>query len=60
MLDMTRTRERGSRLSRLWRLFARWEAALNTDPIERLEERVSALERVVHGVRDHRASKNAG
>jgi hypothetical protein len=45
MLDTVEPRERDTRLSRLWRLLVAWETALNSDPIERLEQRVSALER---------------
>jgi hypothetical protein len=55
MLEMLQTGERDTRLSRLWRLLVAWEAALNSDPIERLEQRVSALERAVRDGQDHQS-----
>jgi hypothetical protein len=47
MPDTVETKERDTRVSRLWRMLVAWETALNIDPIERLEQRVSALERAV-------------
>jgi len=31
-------------ITRLWRTLAAWEEAANTDPLEALERRISALE----------------
>ena len=42
--------------SRLWRFLADWEAALDSDPIECLERRVSALEREMRRVSLQRAN----
>ena len=53
MLDTMQETKRDSRLARLWRLLVAWEAALNSDPIGRLEQRVSALERAVRDGQDH-------
>ena len=49
MPDSMPASERDSWRSRLWRFLAAWDASLNTDPIESLERRVSALEREVQG-----------
>jgi hypothetical protein len=45
---------------RLWRLLTLWEAALDSDPIECLEQRVSALERDMHSVPLQRTDITSG
>ena len=60
MLDTMPANERETWRSRLWRLLTVWEAALDSDPIECLERRVSALEREVHGGPPQRADITPG
>jgi hypothetical protein len=38
-------------ITRLWRTLAAWEEAANTDPLEALERRISALERELRAVK---------
>jgi hypothetical protein len=48
MSNSTEVERRGRWLAKMLRKLAAWEEALNTDPVERLEKRVSALEGQVH------------
>jgi hypothetical protein len=60
MLDTIPASERESWPLRLWRLLSAWDAALDSDPIERLEQRVSALERKMNGVPLQRSDNAPG
>jgi polyhydroxyalkanoate synthesis regulator phasin len=48
MSNATEVERRSRWLANMLRKLAAWEEALNTDPVERLEKRVSALEGQVH------------